>query len=186
MNKQHSSSQHPAIHHAQPMHRPRREHEPTKAEIFPLHGGHMEMADTRPPVSSILSLPAQTFGWMMTPLMSWIGGMHTVHSEPMPKIESAETKKAYFYKADLPGITADQVSLNIRNGMLLMRIAVLEDIKEHGYHHLSSRTVRRALTLPVYIDGSAITAELKDGQLFITIPKSRRPVAPPKTPISIT
>lgn len=104
-----------------------------------------------------------------------------------PHANLAETEKSYELTLDLPGISAEDVSVELNDDQLVVsgeRKAIVEDGKT--YHRVERRygKFRRALTIPVPVNEEAISAEYKDGVLTVTLPKSEK-VKPKKITISV-
>lgn len=87
-----------------------------------------------------------------------------------------ETDNDVTVKASMPGIKPEDISVEIRNGMLTIR----GDSSEHrdetrGRWHVVERrvgTVERSITLPAPVDESSGDARYEDGVLAITFKKS--------------
>jgi len=78
-------------------------------------------------------------------------------------------------KADVPGLTEKDVQLQLTQDVLTVtgerRSDAPEGYSVHRQERLPAR-FSRSFTLPVKVDGAAITASLKDGVLTVTMPKA--------------
>jgi HSP20 family protein len=78
-------------------------------------------------------------------------------------------------KADLPGLTEKDVQLQLTQDVLTVsgerRSDAPEGYSVHRQERLPAR-FSRSFTLPVKVDGGAISAALKDGVLTVTMPKA--------------
>ena len=99
----------------------------------------------------------------------------------IPPMDLAETDTHYVLKADLPGVSEEDVSIELDDNVLTVsgeRTAEHEEKKE-GYHRVerSFGEFRRSLTLPDGVDADAIAATFDKGVLEIRIPKpeARKP-----------
>lgn len=99
---------------------------------------------------------------------------------PLPLTEKLETPAKYIYRVALPGVNKDQLSLHFENECIVLRIV---GTRKHGRKR--PHVIRRAFSLPVYTDGEAIEARLKNGILTITIPKKDRHIAPSSHTLAI-
>lgn len=93
----------------------------------------------------------------------------------MPKIDIQDNPKKIIVKAELPGMTEEEVEIEILDNL----ITIAGEKREDGdYSHKESHTgaFSRSLSLPSDIDAEKAEAEMKNGVLTITIPK----VAPKK------
>jgi len=92
-----------------------------------------------------------------------------------PSFEVRETKDAYVFKADLPGLTEKDVVIQMTGNVLTVSgERKLESVQEgeryfaleRGYGQFS-----RSFSLPEGVDGDNVTAEMKDGVLTLRLPK---------------
>ena len=98
----------------------------------------------------------------------------------IPLADLSETDEAYVVKAELPGVHKDQVNIQLQDRELVINgeIPEPEDGKSNGNgsrrHHSSRRTGRFELRtyLPGDVNADAVTAQLSDGILTVTVPKS--------------
>jgi HSP20 family protein len=93
----------------------------------------------------------------------------------LPAMDLVETEDSLVLRADLPGMTEDDVDIEVKDGTLTVsgeRRSESEDKKE-GYHRVERAFGRfsRALSLPDGIDASKISAAFDNGVLEVTIPK---------------
>ena len=99
----------------------------------------------------------------------------------VPLADLSETDDAYVVKAELPGVHKDQVNVQLQDRELVITGEIPEPESEYesgnGHrrrHHSSRRTGRFELRtyLPGDVNADAITAQLSDGILTLTVPKS--------------
>jgi HSP20 family protein len=102
----------------------------------------------------------------------------------VPLADLSETDEAYVVKAELPGVHKDQVNIQLQDRELVIsgEVPEPEDGKSDGdgngngsrRQHSSRRTGRFELRtyLPGDVNADAITAQLSDGILTVTVPKS--------------
>jgi HSP20 family protein len=93
----------------------------------------------------------------------------------LPAMDLVEADDHYVLKADLPGLTEDEVAIEFADGVLTLsgeRKAEYER-KEKGFVRLerSFGKFSRSLSLPDGINADAIAAHFHNGVLEITIPK---------------
>ena len=95
-----------------------------------------------------------------------------------PPVDLYETASDFVLTAELPGLTRDQIDIHAEDSRIVLRGARLPGSDreipteqfhrvERGHGHFS-----RAFSLPEAIDVDAVTADLKDGILTVTIPKA--------------
>jgi len=93
----------------------------------------------------------------------------------VPPVDLVEAEDHFVLKADLPGLSQDDVSIEVQDGTLTIsgeRKAEHEQ-RERGWYRIerSFGSFSRSLTLPEGVDPEGIKAEFKDGVLEVHIPK---------------
>ena len=103
-------------------------------------------------------------------------------AEFMPRFDVTETKDAYVIKADLPGVKEDDLNLSVNGNMLTLsgtREAEHRDEGDRAYLvERSYGEFARSFALPEGVDADNVSAELKNGELIVRLPK--KPEAQPK------
>lgn len=98
-----------------------------------------------------------------------------------PAVEVAESDGEVTVKMEVPGVEKDQLQLTVSDDRLTVRGEVRKESEEKrkNYYRQEIRygTFQRAVPLPVEVDASRTKAELKNGLLRITLPKSKQPKA---------
>jgi HSP20 family protein len=93
----------------------------------------------------------------------------------VPATDLVETQDAYVLRADLPGLDASDVSIELENRVLTVsgerRAESTEDGAGYRRVERSFGAFRRALTLPAGVDAEAITASFDKGVLSVRVPK---------------
>ena len=93
-----------------------------------------------------------------------------------PPVDIYETDDAFLLKADLPGFTKDDVTIEMQQNRLIIRGERKRETetKEDQYHRLERAYGRfeRAFWLPTTVDAEKIQATFKDGVLELRLPKS--------------
>ena len=92
-----------------------------------------------------------------------------------PAVDLLERDDSLVLRADLPGLTEDDVQIEVRDDVLTIsgeRKAEHED-RENGYYRVerSFGSFARTLQLPAGVDADGIAAQFENGVLEITIPK---------------
>ncbi len=92
-----------------------------------------------------------------------------------PAVDIYETDDAVVLKAELAGLTKNDVTIEIKESTLIIKgeRQFEKDIKEENYHRIerSYGSFSRTFSLPQTVDQSKVGATFKDGLLEITIPK---------------
>lgn len=93
-----------------------------------------------------------------------------------PAVELADTNGNVLVKVQVPGITKDNIHVDIANDVLTLRGEIKEEEKkaEKNYYRREFHygTFSRSIPLPTHVQADQANAQLKDGILTITIPKS--------------
>ena len=104
-----------------------------------------------------------------------------------PPVDIYETDDAVILKAELPGVSKDDVSIEIHQNTLILRGQRKHEaeVKEEDYHRVERAygTFQRSFMLPTLVDQEHVQATYKDGVLELRLPKSE--AAKPKR-IAIT
>ena len=95
----------------------------------------------------------------------------------VPLADLSETDDAYVVRAELPGVHKDQVNIRLQDRELVISGEVAEPEDGNGHrrrHHSSRRTGQFELRtyLPGDVNADAVTAQLSDGVLTVTVPKA--------------
>jgi HSP20 family protein len=93
-----------------------------------------------------------------------------------PPVDIYETDDALVLKAELPGISKDDVSIEIHQNTLILRGQRKHEaeVKEDRYHRVERAygTFQRSFVLPTLVDQEHVQATYKDGILELRLPKS--------------
>ena len=93
----------------------------------------------------------------------------------MPAMDLVETADHFVLRADLPGLTEDDVTLEFEDGTLTVsgERKSEHEAKGEGYYRVERAfgSFSRSLTLPQGIDPEAVTASFDRGVLEVSIPK---------------
>ncbi len=99
-----------------------------------------------------------------------------------PRVDIAETDKAFEIKAEIPEVNKEDVKVTIDNGVLTIRGERKQEKEEEGkkFHRIERYygSFTRSFTLPDNVDENKIKASFKDGMLNLQILKTE--VAKPK------
>ena len=93
----------------------------------------------------------------------------------IPAMDLIETDDNLVLRADLPGLSQDDLDIEIKDGVLTIsgeRRAEHEE-KGEGFHRVerSFGSFSRSLSLPEAVDPEQVAADFKDGVLEVRIPK---------------
>ena len=93
-----------------------------------------------------------------------------------PRVDIAETDKAFVIKAEIPEVNKEDVKVTVYNGVLTIRGERKQEKEESGkkFHRVERHygSFTRNFTLPDNIDETEIKAVFKDGMLNLQIQKT--------------
>jgi len=91
-------------------------------------------------------------------------------------VEVCDTKDSVVVKAQVPGVSQDQLQVHITDDTLTLKGEVTEEDKQEDKHFYRREfhygAFARTVALPMAVQADKATAQLKDGVLEITLPKS--------------
>jgi len=93
----------------------------------------------------------------------------------VPAVDLQETAEHYILTAELPGLTREDIDIQLRDGRLTLAGARRErGITCEQYHRVERGhgSFSRTFQLPVPVDVDRVSADLHDGVLTITCPKA--------------
>lgn len=107
------------------------------------------------------------------------GPFHFEHEGALaPNVEVSDTKEAVVVKAQVPGVTQDNIQVSVTDDTLTLKGEMKEEEQkeEKNYHRREFRygSFARTIPLPAVVQSERAEAKLKDGVLEITIPKSEK------------
>jgi HSP20 family protein len=93
----------------------------------------------------------------------------------VPPVDLVEAEDHFVLKADLPGLSEEDVSIEVQDGNLTIsgERGAEHEASERGWYRIerSFGSFNRSLTLPDGVDADAITARFDRGVLEVRIPK---------------
>ena len=96
-----------------------------------------------------------------------------------PAVDIYESNDSVVVKAELPGVEKDQISVEVKDGILSLRgeRKFEKEVKEESYHRIerSYGSFQRSFSLPVSVDQEKVTAQFKNGVLEVTVPAAVLP-----------
>ena len=91
-------------------------------------------------------------------------------------LDVVENDESFLIQASVPGIDPEQLDITLENNVLTIKGELDEEKRQEGevYHLRERRYGRfsRSVTLPAEVDADAIEAQMENGVLTLTVPKS--------------
>ena len=97
-----------------------------------------------------------------------------------PRIDVLEREASYEIRADLPGVSREDIAVDIDETRVSISAAIKqEDAAQEGvklvYSERSVQSFSRAFELPQAVDSTASIARFENGVLVLTLPKREVP-----------
>ncbi|HEX9872690.1 MAG TPA: Hsp20/alpha crystallin family protein [Candidatus Tectomicrobia bacterium] len=125
-----------------------------------------DMMSVRDEMSRVLN---EVFGRGASDESAWVSGAWT------PPVDIYETDEALVLKAELPGFSKDDISIELKENTLVIKGERKheDEVKEGNYHRMerSYGAFQRAFMLPMTVDQEKVKASYKDGILELRLPK---------------
>jgi HSP20 family protein len=103
-----------------------------------------------------------------------------------PSFDVKETKDAYVFRADVPGLKEEDVQISLTGNRLTISGSREQERQNEGEQYYASEisygSFTRSFTLPDGTDPDAVQADMKNGVLTVSIPKKPE-VQPRKIPV---
>ena len=107
---------------------------------------------------------------------SWINGMTSSTDLWTPPVDVEETADDLILTAELPGMTHEDIDIELEDGVLTIQGEKKEARKDEGTQGLLYErrwgTFTRRFTLPRAVDAENITANYENGILTVRVPKA--------------
>ena len=91
-----------------------------------------------------------------------------------PAVDLCETADAFIVTAELPGLSRDQVRIEVHDGRLIIHGRRDARVPCEQYHQVERGhgEFSRSFALPPTVDPEHVSADLRDGVLTIIVPKT--------------
>ncbi len=92
----------------------------------------------------------------------------------LPRTNIHETEDSYVFTMEMPGLSREQVEVNIEGDTLVIKGEKSEQSEEKGLLRREYRATRfeRTFTVGNAVDRERVKAKMEDGILMVTLPKS--------------
>lgn len=106
----------------------------------------------------------------------------------MPTVDVSETENGFEIRAELPGVSENDVNVSVTDNRLTIKGEKRQDAEtdDKNYHRVERRygSFQRSFTLPRHVETAAIKAQFTDGVLTLEIPKAEA-AKPTEIPITV-
>lgn len=104
-------------------------------------------------------------------------------------LDVEENEERYVIRADLPGVSLEDISVNIHDDLLTISAESTSESSDESKRLLvRERRVgkfSRSLRFPIPVDGDAVEAGLENGVLSVTVPKAED-AKPRQIPVTVS
>lgn len=112
---------------------------------------------------------------LMSGGLDWRGG--DLVGRVYPRVDITESTDGYLIRADLPGMTREEIKVSVEDGVLSLsgeKKSEFETAKKDSYYHLERRYGKflRSFSLPSHVDSGNIEARYTNGVLEINLKKT--------------
>ena len=116
-------------------------------------------------------------------------GTDTEETSWIPTVDISETENGYEIRAELPGVSEDDVNVSVTDNVLTVKGEKRQEAETEGknYRRVERRygSFQRRFTLPSEVETDDIKAEFNGGVLTLSIPKPEA-VKPTEIPVTTT
>ncbi|HET6765700.1 MAG TPA: Hsp20/alpha crystallin family protein [Longimicrobiaceae bacterium] len=124
--------------------------------------------------------PADSFDRLFDTLWGGTQARGNANLMRAPETDVIETEREIRVITEMPGLTRDNIEIDVENNVLTLRGEKREERTEgeqQGKYHLAERrygVFTRSFVLPRDVDAERIAASFQDGVLTVSIPKSEK------------
>ncbi|CAI4033848.1 Hsp20/alpha crystallin family protein [Nitrospira tepida] len=144
-----------------------------RTELTPVKESGLPSVFDRDFGSLVDELLKRPFGSLLNP-ERW--GLPKDWPVPTPRVDLFEDKGDIVVKADLPGMSKEDIEVNLSDTTLTLRGEKKKEaeVKEKDYYRMerSHGLFRRVIELPSEVQADKVKASFKDGVLEIRLPKT--------------
>ena len=106
------------------------------------------------------------------------GGKEWTGNLNFPQVNIHETANAYHVEMNVPGLTKEDLKVNVENGLLSISFEKKEEEKKEGYktirREFSFRSFKRNFSLDENVDANQVQAKYENGILKLLLPKKEQ------------
>jgi len=103
--------------------------------------------------------------------------MHSVGNSYSLAVDIQESEKEFILSADMPGLNKKEVSIDIHDGVITIKGERIKEDKrsfdDYRIHERQFGSFNRSFRLPDNVNEDKISAKFTNGELLITLPKSK-------------
>ncbi len=117
-------------------------------------------------------------GWMRPVRFGGMPELSTAFEGRLPKLDVVDRDDEVLVRAEVPGVNKEDLEVSINGDLFTIKGKTRHETKEEkgDYYRceVSQGSFSRSVTLPASVDDSKASAQLKDGMLEVTLPKTEK------------
>jgi HSP20 family protein len=155
--------------------------EQSKTEVQPAKTGELQKAPSRAlrPFEDIDRMFDEFFGrsWLR-PFRLGMPELSLAWEGRLPKLDIVDRDNEVLVRAEVPGVKKEDLEISVTGDLFTIKGKTRHEEKEEkgDYYRceVSQGSFSRTVTLPAMVDESGAKAQLKDGMLEVTLPKTEK------------
>ncbi len=109
-------------------------------------------------------------------MRGWVNSSAFSEFDWSPSVDVSETKDEILVKAEIPGVSKDDIDITVENNRLTISGEKRQEEEQEGKNYYRTErnygSFRRVFTLPAQADTDKVKASYDDGVLTVKIPKT--------------
>ena len=123
-------------------------------------------------------LNREPFARMFESFFNDLQGEEVSNRSWVPPVDIQETEEGYRLRAELPGLTRDDIQITLENNVLRLtgERKFERDVKKESFHRIERTygSFSRAFALPHQVNAEGVQAAFENGILTIDVPKAEQ------------
>jgi len=156
--------------------------EPSKAEVQSAKTGEVQKAPSRAlrPFEEMERVFDELFGrgWLRPFRFERMPEPATVWEGRAPKLDVVDRDNEVLVRAEVPGVNKEDLEISVTGDLFTIKGKTRHEEKEEkgDYYRceVSQGSFSRTVTLPAMVDEAGAKAQLKDGMIEVTLPKTEK------------
>jgi HSP20 family protein len=156
--------------------------EQSKTEVQPAKSGELQKAPSRAlrPLEDMDRMFDELFGrgWLRPFRFERMPELSLAWEGRLPKLDVVDRDNEVLVRAEVPGVKKEDLEISVTGDLFTIKGQTRREEKEEkgDYYRceVSQGSFSRTVTLPAMVDEAGAKAQLKDGMLEVTLPKTEK------------
>ena len=156
--------------------------EQSKTEVQPAKSGHLQRAPSRSlrPFDEMERMFNEFFGrsWLRPWRFERAPELSLAWEGQLPALDVVDRDEEVLVRAEVPGVNKDDLEISVTGDLFTIKGQTKREEKEEkgDYYRceVSQGAFSRTVTLPAMVDETRAKAQMKDGVLEVTLPKTEK------------